>query len=105
MNFQIEAKLGVEKHNLEEVIITVKREGAGQGGVRSQPWQLQGLQGSIWTTERSSSLTCPVRSFSDTKETEATSESSLTEGGCQRTAASSLSDRILKVIVLGEGDS
>lgn len=32
MNFQIEAKLGVEKHNLEEVIITVKREGTGRGG-------------------------------------------------------------------------
>lgn len=104
VNFQIEAKLGVEKHNLEGVIITVKREGTGQGGVRPQPRQLQGLQRSIWATEWSSSLTCPVRSFSDTKKTEATSASSVTEGGCHRTAASSLSDRILKVIVLGEGD-
>lgn len=105
VNFQIEAKLGVEKHNLEEVIITVKREGTGQGGVRSQPWQLQGHQRSTWATERSSLLTCPVRSVSDTKKTEARSASSLTEGGCHRTATSRLSDRILKVIVLGEGDS
>lgn len=81
MNFQIEAKLGAGKHNLEGVIITVKREGTGQGGVRSQPWQLQGLQRSIWATERSSSLTCPVRSFSDSKKTEAMSASSLTGWG------------------------
>lgn len=105
VNFETEAKLGVEKHILEGVIITVKKEGTGQGGVRSQPWQLQGLQRSIWATERSSLLTCPVRSFSDTKKTEATSASSVTEGGYHRTAASSLSDRILKVIVLEEGDS
>lgn len=105
VNFQIEAKLGAGKHSLEGVIITVKREGTGQGGVRSQPWQLQGLQRSIWATERSSSLTCPVRSFSDSKKTEAMSASSLTGaggGGCHRTAASSLADRILKIIVLGK---